>query len=299
VPVRNRRKSLVTLPESKWGRTRPTVTILNIMTGNFSVYTSLFNVDNGLFDIDGALTNWSYYAKEILVATIKGQARKTCQVLSDNVSTVKVRVVEVDTDLDDPYFDGKLKNAALQECQYDFVVQQDFDERMGGDKIMWAQLTSSLANNPDKVAAMIPVIDLYKDTEHFKDIGRKWYLHKREGTFRGPVNFAKRADGTIDTNQSDTCELIDERGNLVPFISEERFASPAALGAENEMFSTYAPHVIHLGYLDLEKRVENNKFWGPVWSARNGEKVSVATDIETIEDENVSISHGLGKKWWK
>lgn len=269
------------------------------MSEKLSVYTTLFNVENGMFNVQGALRNWSHYADQIVVATIKGQARKVCDAVTyreDVQFPAKVKVVEVDTSLDDPYFDGKLKNEALQNCDNDFVIQQDLDERIGGDKILWNQLSSELVRKPEFAAYMIPVIDLYKDTEHFKDIGRKWYLHRRKGCYRGPVAFAKRDDGTIDTDKSDTCELIDANGNLVPFLSEERFVSPPMFGT---MFNDYAPHIIHLGYINLEKRVENNKFWEPVWSARNGKTVRVATSIEDIEQENHAISHGLGGKWWK
>ena len=261
-----------------------------------SVYTSLFNVENGMFDIADALKNWFHYADEVVVATIKGQARKTYEAVAAANIEGKVDVIEVDTSLDDPFFDGKLKNEALQNCTNDFVIQQDFDERIGGDRNLWEGLVAYLRRTPAVAAWMIPVIDLYGDTEHFKDVGRKWYLHRREGCFRGPVAFAKREDGTIDTEKSDTCELIDEHGNLVPFLSEERFATPPMF---NTLFNDYAPHVIHLGYLNLEKRLENNKFWQPVWSARNGKNVKVAETMDDLMMENVAIEHGLGKRWWK
>ena len=49
----------------------------------------------------------------------------------------KIKVVSVETDLEDPYFDGKLKEAALRQCKNEIVIQQDFDERIGGDPYQW------------------------------------------------------------------------------------------------------------------------------------------------------------------
>jgi hypothetical protein len=272
-----------------------------------SVYTSLFNYDPEKFDLFGAFKNWSKYSDEIVIATFEDQREGLEGVVAkvfldyngkdDFYNRFKI-VSCLDTSLDDPLFDGKLKNAALQACSNELVIQQDMDERIGGDTEQWDTLKYVLKNRKAPHAAMISVIDLYKDYNHYKSVNGKWYLHLKEGSNRGPVNFAKREDGSLDINKSDSCELIDENGDLIPYFIDPRFAQPFA-NKEIESFDISMPHVIHLGYVDLNKRIENNKFWQPVWSNRNGEEVKTAVSLEQLEKENKYFKHKQKSPWWK
>jgi hypothetical protein len=271
-----------------------------------SVYTSLFNYDPEKFDLFGAFKNWSKYSDEIVIATFEDQREGLEGVVAkvfldyngkdDFYNRFKI-VSCLDTSLDDPLFDGKLKNAALQACSNELVIQQDMDERIGGDTEQWDTLKYVLKNRKASHAAMISVIDLYKDYNHYKSVNGKWYLHLKEGSNRGPVNFAKREDGSLDIYKSDSCELIDENGDLIPYFIDPRFAQPFA-NKEIESFDISMPHVIHLGYVDLNKRIENNKFWQPVWSNRNGEEVKTAVSLEQLEKENKYFKHKQKSPWW-
>lgn len=259
----------------------------------FSIYTSLFNYSPEKFDIVDAFENWFKYGDEIVVATFEDQKFQIESAIKESFGydeRVKIKGVK-DTNLDDPFFDGKLKNAALQACSNEVVIQQDFDERLGGDKKQWEYLGDLILNQfGPPFGFLIPTIDLYKDLDHYKSIGAKWYLTSKEGVYRGPVNFAKRGDGTINTNFSDTCEAITAHGELINYLPATRF--------EQELDIKF-PHSVHLGYLDINKRIENNKFWSKIWSARNGEEVPVATTKEQLESENKAIPHGLPREWWK
>jgi len=266
----------------------------------FSIYTSLFNYSPEKFDIVDTFSNWSRYADKIVIATFPEQEDEILKViwkdwyngnilLEDGTSKAFIDVVSCETSLDDPFFDGKLKNAALQACKTELVIQQDMDECIGGNLDIWRRYGDALLKNKDNYKAlMIPVIDLYKNYGHYKSIGYKWYLHLKEGCFRCPVNFAKKEGGIIDTDKSDTCELVDGNGNLVPSVQLTDFVEKANLAF---------PHIIHLGYLDLDKRVENNKFWQPIWSARKGEIVDVPTDIDSL-NQFPYYKHNFPEKWW-
>jgi hypothetical protein len=110
-----------------------------------SVYSSLFNVESGLFDLEDALLNWSKYADEIVIATFEDEKNSIVTAIKYAAEAIGFKggikvVVKKDTNLDDPLFDGKLKNAALQACSNEIVIQQDFDERIGGEKIYWKEL---------------------------------------------------------------------------------------------------------------------------------------------------------------
>jgi len=261
-----------------------------------SVHTLLFNYIPEKYHILDAFTNWSKYADEIVVATLEDQVSEILKEfdrlsVTDKLNTVKIRVVSDEKiNADDPLFVGKLKNLSLRNCSNDVVIQQDFDERIGGLPEYWEVGAEQLRVLNIPAACFVPVIDLYKDFDHYKSIGTKWYLTKKEGVYRGPVTFAKKENGLIDTDKSDTCEAINHNGELLPSMSLIDFMKD---------LNTDFPHVVHLGYLDLEQRIEHNKFWGPVWSARSGKKVEVATDLETLEKENEAKPHGLKQKWWR
>lgn len=246
---------------------------------NVSVYTSAFNLSSGIFNFAGAIKNWAKYAKEIVIATTteeEGEAIYKQIPFRELVYTpTNVKVIPTGISLDDPFFDGKLKNAALQACSYDYVIQQDLDERLYGDPDKWEDLICNLKSlkHLNIKAYMIHVLDLCHDFNEYKSIGQKWYLHEKAGTFRGPVNFAKRDDGTIDTDKSDTCELIDANGDLV------KAANPPRAGS---IWPEY-PAVIHYGYLNLSNRKKANEFWGPIWTQRKGSEVKVETDLAELE----------------
>ena len=261
---------------------------------NLSIYTSLFNYNPDQFDLAAAFNNWGKYANEIVIGTLPDQFRPLSLIIQQFVIDcdfqVEIIVVEADTTLEDPRFDGKIKNAALQACSNEVVIQQDMDERIGGNKEEWFSRAKYLQQMNRPVAFMVPVIDIYKDLNHYKSIGQKWYLHIKEGTNRGPVNFAIRKDGSIDTDKSDGCELISECGNLLETYGCE-------LGLET--FRNNLPHVIHLGYLDLEKRAKHNRdFWSDMWTQTNGSKVEIPLDVKSIEKHNKAEEHNLGENWW-
>ena len=260
-----------------------------------SVYTSLFNYDKGLFDLVDAFDNWSNYANEIVVSTFEDQHDEIMFECIDAASQVKkdfnLKIVSTkDTDLNDPLFDGKLKDLALKNCSSEIVIQQDADERIGGLKKYWLEISKNLLQVLFPVSVFIPVIDLYKDYKHYKSLSYKWYIHTKRETNRGVVNFARREDGTVDVDKSDSCELINDNGDLIPSTTDHRFVNTNDVNF---------PHVIHLGYVDLNNRCKNNKFREKCWTNLNGSEIKVATDIESLESENTAIPHAFKEGWWK
>ena len=133
---------------------------------------------------------------------------------------------------------------------------------------------------------MMPTIDLYEDLNHYTAIGHKWYLHKRKGTFRGSVNWARKEDGNLDPEKSDTCELIDHEGDLIPCIGRIEF-------------SPHDPKIIHLGYLDLDERNKVNKFWGRIWNHRHKGKFDKDYKMDQIKTGDPRKKpHNLSHPLW-
>jgi len=112
---------------------------------------------------------------------------------------------------------------------------------------------------------MIASINLCKDKYHYKDIGFKFYLH-RGGLKRGVWNQAKNTDGSIDIKKSDSTEILLENGELPKVYP---------LSNDINMLKEYKiPYVFHHWGDNPNKRIEQNKFWKPVWENRAKREVN-------------------------
>jgi hypothetical protein len=99
-------------------------------------------------------------------------------------------------------------------------------------------------------------------------------MHK-DRLYRGIVNFAKKQDGKIDTDKSDTCELIDANGNLVQTLMFDNSIEKLREGE--------TPYVFHYWAVNEGQRIKQNEFWQPVWSNRAGKNIDTKTDFSKIE----------------
>lgn len=252
-----------------------------------SVYSCAFNIidciKNNVYDFQSALENWSKYGDEIVIATPENETSDLVHIIagiisdkSKNYSRVHIIPVEINM-LEDQLSVGKLKNAALQNCNNELVIQQDLDERLGGYPNSWKRVGKSLLLNEVVKAVFIPVVDLFKDDKHYKSLGQKWYLHKKTGTYRAPVFFGIKEDGNIDTDKSDTCELVDKHNRLVPSVKLEFDLNDYPI----------FPIVFHYGHVDPTKRSAVNKFWSEMWSFRKGENVEIETDEKKLSEGEV------------
>ena len=222
-----------------------------------SLYATAFNLGNFEFSLEDALSNWLYYVDEVVISTLASQVEETKNQVTYTVFADSVKVVSTDLNTEeDLYWDGKLKNAALERCNHDVVIQVDLDERISGEREAFSALATEINRHDFPCSIMLPTIDLYEDLDHFVNIGYKWYLHTRKGTHRGAVDFAIKEDGSFDPEKSDTCELIDAAGKLIPCIGRLDITEKG-------------PKIIHLGYLSLESKNKiNENFWGKIWNHR-------------------------------
>jgi hypothetical protein len=259
-----------------------------------SLYTTAFNLGSFVYSLDEAISNWLYYVDEVVIATIPKDYKELLKKIEtlDSFCRNKIKIISEDIKIpEDIYWDGKIKNIALQNCSNNIVIQVDLDERLSGSKDGYIQVAQHLQSHDFACSAMLPTVNLYKDLDHFKDTGYKWYMHKKEGSFRGPVNFAVKEDGCFDPEKSDTCELVDSQGNLIPCICKTEL-------------TLNDPKIIHLGFLDLQKRADLNKgFWRDIWSERKSlsqqthiEATDVVTNISDFEE--TAQKHNLPQPLW-
>lgn len=260
----------------------------------FSIYASAFNLVKNNFDYKGALDNFAAFADEVVLA-INTSEDNTLGVLQAYITEKdykNVKLIETKFDYKDNEFDGKIKNAALQATTQPVKVSMDMDERIPlSQKDKWIHYGNLLLQS-NIMAFFVPSIDLWGDKDHIRmahDIGVKWRMHKK-GCYRGVVNYARRMDGKIDTSQSDTCELINGNGELIPaahIIPNQAYFMPIHAG-----FLKSCIYTVHYGYIDFQYRLNINKFWKEKWEERSGQPENVATKIEELTKEKV-IKHNL------
>lgn len=259
----------------------------------FSVYTSLYRVSRPdcFIDWEAALDNFSSFGKQVVVATF-GNNQDDIDLLENYaIFNDKIKIVTVDTDLEDPFFDGKLKNAALKGCNEEFCILCDSDERLRlADKPNWNRAAQYLRQLDNIDAFFVPVIDLFNTEREYRSLGQKWYLHKNLPNLnRGVVNFAKRDNNRIDISKSDSCELIYDDATLCRTIS---LIDKLSIKAIDDL----GMKIFHLGWLDKQKRLLANSFWKNIWEARAGRPVH---DIIETKEELDEIEYWLHKlKLW-
>lgn len=241
-----------------------------------SIYSSAFNLIKNNFNYLSSVSNFCSIANEVVIAinTSEDGTFQEMQKLVNEYSNLKI--IQIDISYEDPLLDGKIKDLALQNTTEIIKIGLDMDEYIPlWQKEIWYKLAEQLVSD-DCNCYMIPSVNLYKDYDHYFSITPKWYIHK-SGLFRGPVNFARNRDGTIDTKKSDGCELIDSLGNLV--------SSKIAPYNINDLRTGLFPFVIHTGYVNLDNRLLRNKnFWSDHWLKESGGKEPPHKIHKSIED---------------
>jgi len=250
-----------------------------------SIYSSLFNVKSNKFDYKDFIAHVAAFADEVIISTIKDSDNSAKLLKSAAKKFPNVEILLTELTPDKPTFDGALKDAALQKCSGNILLQLDGDERLGiTDRAAWEYYLQLLLESSSFSCIMLPSINLYKDDEHFSDITYKWYLHKR-GLKRGVVDFAKRPDGTHKIHgdgASDSCELLDENNRLVKSVQIVPNNNMALMDWW-KIQDSQSPFIVHHGYKDLDRRAEINKnFWSKMWEIEDGRPVNLPISAEEI-----------------
>ncbi len=250
------------------------------------IYGSAFSLISNSFDYKSALNNFCNFADRVTVA-VNTSNDGTFEALSQYKTDNKIEhlnLVQCDYSYDSIDFDGQIKNFALQNTFYRGLVLLDLDEFIPlSQKPLWIQYAEQLYDS-DFEALMIPSINLCGSFNTYKDIGHKFYLHKR-GLRRGIVNYAKLPNGKIDINLSDSTELVNNSNNL-----------PKIATFPNDLESLKTgniPYVFHQWAVNYDQRVRQNEFWKPVWENRAGRKVDNII-LSKSDLEKISVfQHGL------
>ncbi len=257
----------------------------------FSIYSSAFNLIKNQFDYEGAIKNFCSFADEVVIAVNTSVDCTFERLVQLQKAYDNLVLIETSFSYQNPAFDGLIKNAALQHTTEPLKIGLDMDERISLDnKSAWVEYANYLSDSIHGKALFIPVIDLFRDHAHYKSIGQKWYLHTK-GLKRGVVNFAKKENGKIDIEKSDTCELLNQDDSLVLSLG---MPIPRSKSYLDFIKKNSIPYVVHIGYLDTNRRVNViNPFWKTHWENRAGHEV---TNIALKESDLVKepyLEHGL------
>jgi hypothetical protein len=255
----------------------------------YSIYASCFNLNKNNFNYwKLTIPKWIDFIEdgdkgEIVIAVNK-DIDQSVSALQSNFQD-KIKIIETDFDYEDYAFDGKIKNAALQNCRNDICIGLDLDEYPSPNKDSWFNIANQFLTSQYE-AIFLPVIDLCKDINHYKSIGAKWYMHK-QGLHRGIWKNAELPNGKIDIKRSDTCELLNNNNQLClsTFLCQNISIS--------KIKQYDLPFIIHLGWLNWEDRKRQNNTWQPVWSNRAGYDVEDIIHEKSVFDKIEIFKHNL------
>ena len=243
---------------------------------SIEIYTSAYNLSNIGLDWTSALYYFCKFADRVTIAFNGVDGLREVKDWQYSWAPAKLKIVETNFSYDDPYFDGKIKDAALQATTEDLLVLLDLDERIPVKmRKRWDWMGEWLLLNPNFDGCLIASVNLCGSIYTAKDVGRKWYLHKR-GLKRGVPEFAKIPGGKIDITKSDTTELLKMDNTL---------ANCAGISNDiEELRMGKTPYVFHLWAVDAEQRIRQNRFWKPTWENRAGKEVNdIILDVDEIK----------------
>ena len=246
------------------------------------------------YNIEDTLKNFTSFFDEVVVATVKSKddTREILAKLEKIYSNLKV----IDTDVKiegSNRFDGVLKTIAMNKCTNPIRVIADFDERfILSQRPAWDRAAERLLQVPYLDGVLIPVIDLYKDKFSIRadqQIGQKFRLHKASVIERGVPRFAELGGGLFSASKSDSTDPLNSNKDLCNFCS---LIDPIELNPVFAQNLKNFPFVVHLGVLDLARRIRINKeFWQKKWKEYDKE-ARVSIDIREL-DNKPSIKHNL------
>lgn len=232
-----------------------------------SIYSTAYNIlQNGFSRWQESVLNSVQFADEVIIA-VNTSDDDTDSAIRDTLWEYKNwKIVPANFSKLDPFWDGRMKNLALQHCTQEFKIIKDLDEEIPlWQKPIWENKLFQLKFSGAKVMA-VPSVDLYCDVNHYKSINLKTYANIGQA-YRGPSANALKPGYFINTQFSDGTELIDESFNLLPAIASSS-CDLAVLENCEEIFC------VHYGYIDKQERIKrNSSFWGAHWlQESNGTK---------------------------
>lgn len=268
----------------------------------FSIFTTAYNINLCSFDYKRTLSNFCKFAGkdgEVIVCVPILSGDDSYELLSDlRVKNPELfhnlKIFICNFSINDPEFDGKTKNFALQQCSNDVCIQMDLDELfVYSQRQKWIEYINFFKYQSDFDCFMIPVLEPWGDISKIREdhgVKFKFRIHFK-WINRGVVDYAKREDGTHDINLSDGTEPIDENGQLV---KSHRLINPECYESLDNYLKYLKENIytIHLGYVSFKDRIKRiNNFWREHWIVESGGYVELPRSEK--EMEYPTINHGL------
>lgn len=237
---------------------------------SIGAYTTAYNCLKNGYPIEKAIRSFSWVDE--LVVVDGGSDDGTLDKLNELASELdNLQVVEVPIDWDDPGKDGALKAMSRAMTTTDFVIQFDADEFCGGDPTLWKEEAKKLQNsNVDILNLFVyePIGDMSHLRLNKEHNPSKWRLYKNKAEISHGIPAGDRLekDGKVySRGGSDGCFPVHIVTNeLYPSKTPEyltRYISVKNAGNKTEAANLAKeildskPHVVHVGHVDLKKKI--------------------------------------------
>jgi hypothetical protein len=211
----------------------------------FSIYTSAFNIVKTYPKWSAALVNFSQFAGidgEVVIAVNSSSDGTEDAVFKLAEALGNVKVIFTNFSKDDPLFEAKIKNEALQNTSFEFKIPLELNERIPlSEYKKWANLAEKLESS-EFLCAALSEVKLCDSPEFCSAIVNKIYLHK-SGFYIGVPSFARGVD--METDFSKGC-LVDFFGHLPAhcFVMNEIRLSTALVC--ERIIAEWLPYVLSL-----------------------------------------------------
>jgi glycosyltransferase involved in cell wall biosynthesis len=246
-----------------------------------SAYTTTWNCVNGGYPIESSIESFLWVDKIVVVDG--GSTDGTREILSKlQEKHSKIEVVDLPINLDMPGKDGYQKSMALAMCSTPFAIQFDIDEICVGDQSKWRLLVKEMPNSVDILS--LPVIEPFGNPTRIRfnqeHTPWKWRIFRTRPEITHGIPKQDQVivgDKTYSKGGSDGCFPIHI---ITQQMYPHKLTSTAKRMLEvknsrdkdeykkllNELRSSKEPAILHLGHVDLHKKIAHYlKSWHTWW----------------------------------
>lgn len=257
---------------------------------SIGAYTYVYNCVKNGFPFDEAIKSFLWVDELVIVdAGSTDDTSKRLNELYGGLSNVKI--YNMPMDMSEPGKDGLHKTMARSMCMSEYLIQFDADEICVGDTKKWKRLAKEMPKNQDILNMFVaePIgkltsLRLNKEHNHLKERISRNKPEIVHGIFKQDkveINGKNCSKGF-----SDGCRLINAvTDELVPIYTPQKLLELSELRKQedfesykskvSEMISNNDPLILHIGHVDLEKKISlYTKEWHSWWCCLYGKDAS-------------------------